>query len=136
MLSNNFNESLRQKVDFQEDDGDAFGILLEWVYNGELYLEWNMSGWNPILFYVLAYKLCLLDLMDQFTTSHIDASCNDHYFICNPYVMGKAYSGMAGHMRLRNLIVHFLQYVLRGKGRDLYGRKVDISECLTEHPNL
>ncbi|KAF7863070.1 hypothetical protein EAF04_007153 [Stromatinia cepivora] len=72
MFSSGFIEGLEGKVFFPEDSPQSFDIFYGWVYLGTLptfkfVVEGGKSGfnWNPIFLYILADKLCLVELMDQ-----------------------------------------------------------------------
>ena len=68
MFNGGFNEASTNKATFPDDEPQAFEVLMEWVYTGELlpiFEEPKKLSWNPSKVYKPADKICLPYLQDQ-----------------------------------------------------------------------
>lgn len=70
MFQGPFKEASENSRIFPEDDVEAFGLLIEWIYLGKVrVLEWDsrasQMSWEPADLYLLAGKIGLDELKDE-----------------------------------------------------------------------
>ncbi|CCD46189.1 hypothetical protein BofuT4_P117390.1 [Botrytis cinerea T4] len=113
MFNGGFKEAKDGSASFPEDFPEAFDILIEWVYSGNL--RWFDIGtattgasWNFLKFYSLVEKICLTRLAD-FALDIYRKSCQkkNHVFESPAYVQ-EVYSFTSSQSGLRRLFIQQL----------------------------
>ncbi|KUJ07196.1 uncharacterized protein LY89DRAFT_789980 [Mollisia scopiformis] len=134
MLSNGFQESIDKKIELPEDHVNSFDILLLWVYTSNIQpFSWILNSangsdmkWDVFKVYELADKLCLEELMDEVTSTYIDAS-EKQDILPSITSIGEDCSKLSAHMGLKKYMVLCLDYYLNGMSREsnYYGSGIE-----------
>ncbi|KAL3420280.1 BTB/POZ domain-containing protein [Phlyctema vagabunda] len=120
MFNGSFRETSELRASFPDDDPRAFDLLLGWIYTGivkPLHVMRGPTGvrsktWCGVLFYCLAEKFLLYELMDKIMTTLLECHKNERKSSLAVDAMDFVFEHTMATSPLRKYFTHLTHYIM------------------------